>query len=47
MKEDLCAWYEGLDYEEGFGPSEVSHSQQKKKQIDIYAIISVHDHVEM
>lgn len=44
MKEDLRVWYEGLDYEEGFGPGEVHHSQPKKKQIDTYVITCVLDH---
>lgn len=46
MKEDLCIWYQGLHYEEGFGLGEVPISQQKKKCIDTYAIIITPDYVE-
>lgn len=46
MKEELCAWYQGFDYEEGFGPSEVLPSQWKKKHIDTYTLISAPVHVE-
>lgn len=34
MKEDIHAWYQGLEYEEGFIPSEVLSFQQKKRLID-------------
>lgn len=46
MKEDLCSWYQGFNYEDGFGLDEVSFSQQKKKQINTHAIISALGHAE-
>lgn len=46
MKKDLCIWYQGLGYEEGFGPKEVLSFHQKKMRIDTYAIISASDHFE-
>lgn len=41
MKEDLCAWYQGFDYEYLFSFDELPLSQQRKKQIDTYALITV------
>lgn len=41
MKEYLCTQYQGLVYEEGFGPDEVPHSQQNKRCVDTRAIISI------
>lgn len=46
MKQDLYAKYQGLGYEEGFGPDEVLVFQQNKRQIDIYAIINESGHFE-
>lgn len=46
MKEDLRAWYQGLEYEEGLGPCDVFPSQRTKKQINTYVIISMPDHAE-
>lgn len=46
MKEDLHVWYQGLEYEEWFGPGEVLLFQQKKKWIDTHTIISASEHFE-
>lgn len=46
MKEELYAWYQGLEYEEGFSPDEVLSFQEKKKRIDTYVIISEPNHSE-
>lgn len=43
LKEDLHAWYQGLGYDEGFGPSEVLSIHQKKRCIDTHAIFSTSD----
>lgn len=43
MNEELCSWYQGLSYEKGFGPDEVSSFKQKKKQRDTYSILSGED----
>lgn len=40
MKEDMCAQYQRLIYEEEFDLDEVSPSQQKNKWIDAFAIIN-------
>lgn len=39
MNEGLNAFYEGLRYEDGFGPFEVRPSMQRKKLIDTLAIV--------
>lgn len=41
MKEDMYAWYQGLNYKEGFVHGEVSPSREKKKLVDTYTYISV------
>lgn len=46
IKEDLYAWYQGVGYEEGFGPNEVFSFQQKRSRIDTYTIISAFEHSE-
>lgn len=47
IKEDMCSWYQGLDYEEGFGPVEVLFIQQKKRQLNTYVIVSAPDQSEI
>lgn len=46
MKEDLYAWYQGRDYEEGFGHGEVPSLQRNKRRINTCQIISSPDHAE-
>lgn len=33
MKEDLCAWYQGLGYKEGFGPGEVPIPDDRRSRL--------------
>lgn len=40
MKEDICVWYQWLEYEEGFDYRKVPFFLAKKKQIDNFSIIS-------
>lgn len=46
MREDLEYMYQGLIYEEGFGPGEVLCSLQRKKLIDTRIIVSVINYME-
>lgn len=46
IKEDFHAWYQGLEYEEGFGPGEVPSFPQKKMQINTDMIINACEHSE-
>lgn len=46
MKEALYAWYQGLKYEEDFGPDEVLYFQQMKRRIDTHASISTSEYFE-
>lgn len=39
-KEDLHSWFHGVDYEEGFGPYEMPHTEVNKILIYNYAIVS-------
>lgn len=41
MKEDLHYLFQGLDYEERFGPGEVTLTKVRKRKIDTYDIMSV------
>lgn len=42
----MKSWFQGLGYEEGFGPYEIPHTKVKKKQINAHVILSVVSHEE-
>lgn len=46
MKEGLDTFYEGLVYEEGFGPSELRPSIQRKRLINTHSIMEVASNLE-
>lgn len=40
MKEEKKSWFQGLGYEDRFGPYDVPPTEVRKKRIDIHVILS-------
>lgn len=46
LKEEMQSWFQGLGYVQWFHPSEVPHTEEKKRRIDTHAILSAINHEE-